>query len=59
MNKFTEKTPRNLTSATPVGWTGGPETPEYCCILLVEIATHIPVIFPDTVHVISSLKQNR
>jgi len=59
MNKFTEKTLRNLTSATPVGWTGCPETPEYDRILLVEVTTHVPVIFPDTAHVISSLKQNR
>jgi hypothetical protein len=56
MNKFTEKTLRNSASATPVGWTGNPESPEDGGIRPGEIITRLPVIFPDTAHVISSLQ---
>jgi hypothetical protein len=56
MNKFTEKTLRNFASATPVGWTGDPESPDDGSIRAGKIITRLPVIFPDTAHVISSLQ---
>jgi hypothetical protein len=58
-DKFTEKTIRELAATTTVCWTGCSVPLKYGSIMLGEITLHIPVIFPDMVNILASLKQSR